>query len=136
MMKKTSQIAAAILLALSVQANEPPPSPETEAPANQSAIPPQISPDDPELKFTIREQTQLLNAKKADYIIKDVRVGGQKIPSVEKKAKERILREKFDSNPRQTIPLKECIKPNGVIDNEVNECMNGRIKNTWKEQAN
>jgi len=51
--------------------------------------------------------------------------------SIEKKTRERIYREKFDENPRQTILFKDCIKPNEVIDNEVNECMNGRMKKTW-----
>ncbi|EIK44688.1 hypothetical protein O59_002411 [Cellvibrio sp. BR] len=98
---------------------------------NPDAIPPVISPDDPELQLTAQEQLRLLNAKKADHITKHLKVKGQPAQSIHSRQLERIQKEKFDANPRQTIPLKECIKPNGVIDNDVNDCMNGRIKKTW-----
>lgn len=98
---------------------------------NHSAIPPVISPDDPDMQKTTQDHIRILNAKKADHVTKGVRFGGKQVPRQEQKTRERIYQEKFDKNPRQTIPLKECIKPNGVIDNEVNECMNGRIKKTW-----
>lgn len=90
-----------------------------------------ISPDDPDMQKTVQDHIRILNAKKADYVTKDMRFGGKSAPRQEQKIRERIYQEKFDKNPRQTIPLKECIKPDGVIDNEVNECMNGRIKKTW-----
>ena len=104
---------------------------EKQQKVNHSAIPPVISPDDPDMQKTTQDHIRILNAKKADHITKDMRLNGKPITRQEQKTKERIYREKFDKNPRQTIPLKDCIKPNGVIDNEVNECMNGRIKKTW-----
>lgn len=105
---------------------------EEEKPkTNPDVIPPVISPDDPELQLTAQEQLRLLNAKKADHITKNMKVNGQPVQSVHSRQLERIQKEKFDKNPRQTIPLKECIKPNGVIDNDVNDCMNGRKKKTW-----
>lgn len=98
---------------------------------NLEAIPPVISPDDPELSLSPEEQLRLLNAKKADYIVKDVKLGNKKMPSIYESRLQDIQRKKFDQNPRQTISVQECIKPDGVIDNEVNECMNGRIKKNW-----
>lgn len=105
---------------------------EKQPKVNHDAIPPVISPDDPDMQKTVQDHLRIQNAKKADRITKNIRVGGKPIPSnKEQLTRERIYREKFDKNPRQTIPLKDCIKPNGVIDNEVNECMNGRIKKSW-----
>lgn len=126
---KTLIAILSIAITLNVNANEKTDTPETEKNANHNAIPPRVSPDDPEVKLTIEEHIRILNAKKADHITKGYKTDGQ--PSIETRTREKILKEKFDSNPRQTIPLKECIKPNGVIDNEVNECMNGRIKKNW-----
>ena len=104
---------------------------EEEKPkTNPDAIPSVISPDDPELQLTAEKQVRLLNAKKADHITRHLKVNGQPVQSVHSRHLERIQKEKFDANPRQTIPLKECIKPNGVIDNDVDECMNGRMKKT------
>lgn len=105
---------------------------EEEKPkVNPDAIPPVISPDDPELQLTAEEQLRLLNAKKADHITRHLKVNGQPVQSLHGRQVERIQKEKFDANPRQTIPLKNCIKLNGVIDNDVNECMSGRKKKTW-----
>ena len=105
---------------------------EEEKPkVNPDAIPPVISPEDPELQLTAEEQLRLLNAKKVDHITKHLKVNGQPVQTVHSRQLERIQKEKFDANPRQTIPLKECIKPNGVIDNDVNDCMNGRKKKNW-----
>lgn len=99
---------------------------------NHDAIPPVISPDDPDMSLSVNEHIRILNAKKADHVTRGMKFGGKPVPSnSEKKERERIHREKIDANPRQTIPLKNCIKPNGVIDNDVNECMNGRMKKTW-----
>lgn len=105
---------------------------EKQQKVNHSAIPPVISPDDPDMQKTTQDHIRILNAKKADRVTKHISTVERPIPSnSEQRLKERIYREKFDKNPRQTIPLKECIKPNGVIDNDVNECMNGRTKKTW-----
>lgn len=104
---------------------------EQKPKTNPDAIPPVISPDDPELQLTTQEQLRLLNAKKADHITKHMKVNDQPIQSVHSRQLEQIQKAKFDANPRQTIPLKECIKPNGVIDNDVNDCMNGHKKKNW-----
>lgn len=117
-------VIAAVLASLGIAEEEKPK-------VNPYAIPPVISRDDPELQLTAEEQLRLLNAKKADHITKHIKVNGQPVQSVHSRQLERIQKEKFDKNPRQTIPLKECIKPNGVIDNDVNDCMNGRKKKTW-----
>lgn len=99
---------------------------------NPDAIPPVISPDDPDMNLSANERIRLLNAKKADHVTRGIQVGGKRMENnIQQRTRERIHREKIDANPRQTIPLKECIKPNGVIDNDVNECMNGRKKKNW-----
>lgn len=110
---------------------------ENQQKVNHSAIPPVISPDDPDMQTTAQDQIRILNAKKADHVTKHISTTERPIPSnSEQRLKERIHREKFDKNPRQTIPLKECIKPNGVIDNDVNECMNRGLKKLGKNKAN
>jgi hypothetical protein len=120
------------LVLLSIIAAQSKADEEEQQQINHSAIPPVISPDDPDMQKTAQDHIRILNAKKADIVIKRISTTERQIPSnSEQRLKERIYREKFDRNPRQTIPLKECIKPNGVIDNDVNECMNGRIKKTW-----
>jgi|SRR5690606_24718741 len=98
---------------------------------NKNAIPPVITVKDAKLELTAEEQLILLNRRKADYILKDMRISGKSVPSQYDKKLEDLRRKKFDENPRQTIPIKECIKPNNVIDNEVYECMNGRRSKTW-----
>jgi hypothetical protein len=107
---------------------------EEKPKVNHDAIPPVISPDDPELQLTAEEQRRLARAKSVDGItskLNVLKVNGKSPPSSHDQVLERIQKEKFDANPRQTIPLKECIKPNGVIDNDVNDCMNGRKKKSW-----
>ena len=106
---------------------------ETEKPkVNHDAIPPVISPDNPDMSLSAKEHIRILNAKKADHVTRGMLIGGKPMANnSEQRTRERIHREKIDANPRQTIPLKDCIKPNGVIDNDVNECMNGRMKKTW-----
>lgn len=105
---------------------------EQKPKTNPDAIPPVISPDDPDMKLSAGEHIKVLNAKKADHVTRGIRIGGKPMANnTEQRTRERIHRAKIDANPRQTIPLKECIKPNGIIDNDVNECMNGRIKKTW-----
>lgn len=128
MKPQISIICLAIFISFSIQAGG---DDKSSQKVNHSAIPPVISPDDPDMQKTVQDHITILNAKKVDHVTKDIRIGGKPMPNQEQKVKERIYREKFDKNPRQTIPLKECIKPNGVIDNEVNECMNGRVKKTW-----
>lgn len=95
------------------------------------AIPPVITPEDAMLDLTTQEQLILLNSKKADWVLKDVKVGKKPIPSSYDKKLKQLQQERFDAKPRQTIPLKDCIKPNNVIDNDVEECMNGLMKKTW-----
>ena len=102
-----------------------------KAKTNPDAIPPVITPEDTDLDLTAEQQIMLLNRKKADWLLKDMKVGGKPIPSSYDKKIEQLQREKFDASPRQTIPLKDCIKPNNVIDNDVQECMNGRLKKAW-----
>lgn len=102
-----------------------------KAKTNPGAIPPVITPEDTDLDLTAEKQIMLLSRKKADWILKDMKVGGKPIPSSYDKKIEQLQREKFDASPRQTIPLKDCIKPNNVIDNDVQECMNGRSKKAW-----
>ena len=127
-MIKIKIIALVMLSLITIQtlANE-----EKQQKVNHSATPPVISPDDPDMQKTTQDHIRILNAKKSDHITRGMRVNGQPLTKHEQKTKERIHREKIDKNPRQTIPLKQCIKPNGVIDNDVNECMNGRMKKTW-----
>lgn len=119
------------IIALSLFINKLHADEQKQKAVNHSAIPPVISPNDPDMQKTTQDYIRILNAKKVDHVTKGVRFGGKQVPRQEQETQERIYQEKFDKNPRQTIPLKECIKPNGVIDNEVNECMNGRIKKTW-----
>ena len=38
------------------------------------------------------------------------------------------------ANPGQLRPVKDCIKPNNVIDDDVQECVRGYREKTW--QAN
>ena len=102
-----------------------------KAKTNPNAIPPVITPEDTSLDLTAEQQIMLLNRKKTDWLLKDMKIGGKPMPSSYDKKIEQLQREKFDENPRQTIPLKNCIKPNNVIDNDVQECMNGRSKKTW-----
>ncbi len=102
-----------------------------KAKTNPGAIPPVITPEDTDLDLKAEQQIMLLNRRKADWLLKDMKVGGKPIPSSYDKKIEQLQREKFDASPRQTIPLKDCIKPNNVIDNDVQECMNGRIKKSW-----
>ncbi len=105
---------------------------EEKSKVNHDAIPPVISPDDPDMKLSAEEHIRLLNARKADHVTSGMQVGGKPMANnTQQRTRERIHREKIDANPRQTIPLKQCIKPNGVIDNDVNECMNGIMKKTW-----
>ena len=77
---------------------------------NPDAIPPVISPDDLDMKPSAKESIRLLNAKKADHVTRGVQVGGKPITNnIERRRRERIHREKIDANPRQTIPLKQCM---------------------------
>jgi hypothetical protein len=115
-----------IALALIASAEE-----ETKIKVNQNAIPPTITPEDAKLNLTKQEHLILLNSKKSDFILKNVKVGGKLLPSQYEKRVEKLQREQFDADPRQTIPLKDCIKPNSVIDNDVQECMNGRMIKNW-----
>ncbi|ARU29069.1 hypothetical protein [Cellvibrio sp. PSBB006] len=102
-----------------------------KAKTNPDAIPPVITLEDTDLDLTAEQQIILLNRKKADWLLKDIKIGGKQIPSSYDKKIEQLQREKFDASPRQTIPLKDCIKPNNVIDNDVQECLNGRIEKSW-----
>ena len=38
------------------------------------------------------------------------------------------------SNPIAVRKLKDCIKPNNLIDDKVNECIKGNIEPTWKKE--
>lgn len=102
-----------------------------KAKTNPDAIPPVITLEDTDLDLTAEQQVMLLNRKKAGWLLKDIKIGGKPMPSSYDKKIEQMQREKFDASPRQTIPLKDCIKPNKVIDNDVQECMNGRLLKNW-----
>ena len=129
--KRVTKIKIIALVALSLITIQTLANEEKQQKVNHSAIPPVISPDDPDMQKTTQDHIRILNAKKSDHITQGMHANGQPLTKQEQKTRERIHREKIDKNPRQTIPLKQCIKPNGVIDNDVNECMNGRLKKTW-----
>lgn len=47
--------------------------------------------------------------------------------------RENALRNPEPKTPVNVRKIKDCIKPNNVIDNEVKECMSGDIEPTWKK---
>lgn len=97
---------------------------------NEDAIPEVISPEDRKVSVNAITYTHL---KKADYILKDVKIGGQKVPSVYEQHIERKQKEKFDQNPKQSRSVKECIKLDGILDNEVQACVQGFIEPYWNK---
>ncbi|WP_331345244.1 hypothetical protein [Cellvibrio sp. UBA7661] len=126
-MELITLVIAAVLASVCLAEDE-----KEKSKVNNDAIPPIISPDDPDMSLSANDHIRILNAKKADHITSGMQIGGKPMVSnSEQRTRERIHCQKIDANPRQTIPLKECIKSNGVIDNDVNECMNGRKKKTW-----
>lgn len=97
---------------------------------NEDAIPEVITPKDRKVSVS---PTTYVSLKRADYILKDVRIGGQKIPSAYEQHIDRKQKEKFDQNPKQSRSVKECIKPDGTLDNEVQACIQGFIEPYWNK---
>lgn len=99
---------------------------------NLEAIPGTISTEDREIEVSPGEAAIL---KTAEHIIKDVKLGDQKAKSPYVTSIERKQRKKFDKNPKQSRPVKECIKPDGVLDNEVQACVQGFIEPYWNSET-
>jgi len=97
---------------------------------NEDAIPQVITPKD--RKVSINPATYV-SLKRADYILKDVKIGGQKIPSPYEQHIARKQKEKFDENPKQSRSVKECIKPDGTLDNKVQACIQGFTEPYWNK---
>lgn len=94
------------------------------------ALPDTITTEDTRVDLDV---IQDLNLRKADWMLNRLKESGKPIPS---SLRERVIelrrQKRFDKNPEQTRPLDECIKDKNVIDDEVNDCMNGLIEPTWK----
>lgn len=97
---------------------------------NEDAIPEVITPKDRKVSV---KPTTYVGLKRADYILKDATIGGKKVPSMYDQHIERKQKEKFDQNPKQSRSVKECIKPDGTLDNEVQACVQGFIEPYWKK---
>lgn len=98
--------------------------------------------DQPTRTLTPEDLAAISVLEKAKFLIKDVQIGKQKINSVYDKKIADIKKYGIDQanyrqrhgivdTPLQTKPLKECIKPNNFIDEEVNLCMNHKLKKYW-----
>lgn len=98
---------------------------------NEDAIPEVITPKDRKVSV---KPTTYVGLKRADYVLKDATIGGKKIPSMYDQHVERKQKEKFDQNPKQSRSVKECIKPDGTLDNEVQSCVQGFIEPHWNQQ--
>lgn len=97
---------------------------------NKDAIPGYLTPENTKVKL---KPSEALNLKKADFILKDVKIGGEPVPSVYDREIAKRRKAQFDADPKQNRPLKDCIKPNSKIDQEVQDCVAGLIYPYWKE---
>jgi len=72
------------------------------------------------------------NLRKADWMIDRLRQSGRELQSPRERVIENRRRERLRQHPKQNRPLSDCIKDGNVIDQEVNDCVNGLIEPTWK----
>lgn len=96
---------------------------------NRDAIPRHITTEDTRVRLSPTEQLIL---RQADFIVKDLRVGGRPVPSPLQTQIEHRRKQQLRANPKQNRPLSECIKPNNVIDQDVQDCVSGFINPHWR----
>lgn len=96
---------------------------------NRDAIPEHITTEDTRVRLSPAEQLIL---RQADFIVKDIRIGGRPVPSPLQSHIEHRRMQQLKANPKQNRPLSDCIKPENVIDQDVQDCINGLRNPHWR----